>query len=440
MPHTGLGKRSAVRGRWLIGASLVFLAPDAASANGFQIPTGSPDWTANAFAGTAAKGYDAGSAWTNPAAMTLLDSSELDAGLNVIIPHAEFNGSNVIGPTTTPGSTGGNAGQTGITPGIEGVWSATPRLKFGLAVEVPFGERTLYPSNFVGRYQAEVSSISDIEIGLSAAYRLTDHISLGAGPVLDSFQARLTNAINIGSVAALTGDPASDINGSDWAAGYHLGALYAFDEHVRVGLDYRSRINEGIAGKQSIFVPPTLAALSPTTAALLAAGNTDASAKTTLPDVLTLGFYADLTPEWSVMATAEWTHWSALQQLSVTGANGTSEALALRFHSTWFGSVGANYRPHWAPKLVLQAGIGFDESPVDNSTRSPRLPVQNEVPLGVGFTYTVLPSVSLQFAYLHAFGVGDGAVSFSNSPSAGTLVGSYATSVDVVSVGSKWIF
>ena len=42
---------------------------------GFQVRAGSPDWTANAFAGMAAKGYDASTAWSNPAAMTLLPDS-----------------------------------------------------------------------------------------------------------------------------------------------------------------------------------------------------------------------------------------------------------------------------------------------------------------------------------------------------------------------------
>jgi long-chain fatty acid transport protein len=440
MPQAGLYSRQGIRATWVVAAPLAMFAPGAALANGFQVRTGSPDWTANAFAGIGAKGYDAGSAWNNPAAMTLLDNSEVDTGLNVIMPHTEFSGSNFIGPITVPGSTGGDAGQTAVTPGLEAVWSTTPRLKFGLAVEVPFGLRTVYPSNFVGRYQANVSSISDLQIGLSVAYRLTDHLSVGAGPILDTFQARLTNAINTGPTAALTGDPAIDIHGSDWSAGYHFGALYEFNQNVRAGIDYRSRFNEGVSGQQSIFIPPTLAALSPATARLLAAGNTDASTRVTLPDVLTLSLYADLSEEWSVMATAQWTHWSVLQELSVIGANGASEALPLKFRSTWFGSVGANYHPHWAPKLMLQTGVGFDQSPVDNATRSPRLPTRNDIPLGVGLAYAFRPDVSIQLAYLHEFSVGDSGTSFSNGPTAGILLGSYSNSVNVVSVGSRWIF
>ncbi|HJS84142.1 MAG TPA: outer membrane protein transport protein [Acetobacteraceae bacterium] len=440
MPLTTLFPCRPAHAALLLVAPLLALLPTAAHSAGFQLRTGSPDWSANAFAGMAAKGYDAGTAWTNPAGMTLLDRSEIDTGLNAIFPSARFSGQDLIGPVPVPGSQGGNAAEFGLTPSLEGVWSYAPRLKFGLAVEAPFGLRTTYPADFVGRYQANVSSVSDIEIGLSAAFRINQHLSLGAGPIFDAFQTRLTNAINIGPVSALTGDPAIDIHGSDWALGYHLGVLYEINPHVRLGLDYRSRINHQLSGAQSIFVPPLLARASPATAALLAARNTSATAKATLPDILTLSYYADLSEEWSLMATAQWTHWSLLQQVTVVGANGQTESLALKFRSTWFASVGANYHPRWAPRLTLQAGTGFDRSPVDNTTRSPRIPARAGVPLGVGLTYAVLPNTSLQLAYLHEFYVRESGVDFSSTPSAGRIIGSYASHADVVSVGAKMMF
>jgi long-subunit fatty acid transport protein len=74
-------------GIWL-ATGYIALLPEVAGAAGFQVRTGSPDWTANAFAGMAAKGYDASTAWSNPAAMTLLPDSELASGLNAIVPSA----------------------------------------------------------------------------------------------------------------------------------------------------------------------------------------------------------------------------------------------------------------------------------------------------------------------------------------------------------------
>src|SRR5262249_28602638 len=155
---------------------------------------GSPDWIANAFAGMAAKGYDASTAWSNPAAMTLLPDNELAGGLNGIVPYTRFAGENLVGSLPTPGVSGGNAATAGAAASLAGVWSVSPDFKLGFSLEDPFGQRQSYPFDWVGRYQALVSSVTDIELGLVTAYRINEHISLGVGPIVDYFQARLTNA------------------------------------------------------------------------------------------------------------------------------------------------------------------------------------------------------------------------------------------------------
>jgi long-chain fatty acid transport protein len=416
------------------------LLPEIAVAAGFQVRTGSPDWTANAFAGMAAKGYDASTAWSNPAAMTLLPDSELAGGLNVIVPSARFSGENLVGPFPTPGQTGGNDATAAATTSLAGVWSASQDLKFGFSLEAPFGQRLSYPFNFVGRYQSLVSSVTDIELGMVAAYRINEHISIGGGPIVDYFQPRLTSAINTGPTAALTGDPIADIHAHDWSAGYHLGTLYEFDSRLRTGIDYRSRIRNQLEGEQGVSFSPLLATLNPPLAAQLAAASTDVHTSVTLPDVLTVSAVWDVSPQWSGLATVEWTDWSLLQQVSIIGANGQTTTMPLQLRNTWLGSVGTNYRPGSIQGLMLQAGLGFDESAVTDSTRSPRLPARSNIILGLGFTYEILPSASLQASFLHEFGVGPNGISYSASPSAGVLIGSYDTSVTVISVGFNWRF
>jgi long-chain fatty acid transport protein len=413
----------------------IALLPEVANAAGFQVRAGSPDWTANAFAGMAAKGYDASTAWSNPAAMTLLPDNELAGGLNAIVPMTQFTGENLVGSIPTPGIIGHNDATAGVAASLAGVWNASQDLKVGFSLEDPFGQRLSYPYDFFGRYQSLVSSVTDIELGMVAAYRINEHISIGAGPIVDYFEARLTSAINTGPTAALTGDPIADIHAHNWSAGYHLGALLEFAPQLRAGIDYRSRIGEQLDGEQRISIPPLIGALSPPAAALLDAGNTRVATNITLPDVLTTSGVWDISPEWSGLVTLMWTDWSLLQQLSINGDNGQTTTLPLRLRNTWLGSVGANYRPGSIPGLMLQAGLGFDESAATDSTRSPRLPGRSNVILGLGFTYDILPNTSLQASFLHEFGVGQNAISYSNSPSAGVLIGSYNTSATVVGLG-----
>src|SRR3954469_20789804 len=182
--------------------------PAPVHASGFELREGSADWMANAFAGDTAKAYDASTVWSNPAGMVRLGGNELDASINGIFPRSTFSGANFFGPQlTTTGTTGGNLVQSAATAGIYGVLSLTPDFKLGIGAGAPFGQRVANPANFVGRYHSIVSSISDEAFTLSAAYRINSHISIGGGPVIDVFNARLTQAVNIGPVGTLTGAP-----------------------------------------------------------------------------------------------------------------------------------------------------------------------------------------------------------------------------------------
>ncbi|MDE2516902.1 MAG: outer membrane protein transport protein [Rhodospirillales bacterium] len=407
----------------------------AAHASGAQVRPGDPDWAANAFAGMAAKAYDASTAWSNPAGMTELSTTEVDLGLNGLFTNITFSGSNLLGGKPIAGSDGGNAGGALITPSFAAVWAVTPRLRLGLAVETPFGDSVVYPSDFVGRYQAGVSSIRDIEIGPVIAYRLSPSLSVGGGPIIDHFAARLTTAINTGPTAALTGDPALDVSSGDWSVGYHLGVLWKPLADWRFGIDYRSRIRNAMEGTQSVFIPPLLAALSPPAAGALAALATPVRTVITVPDVLTLGAVWQINPHLAALGTVQWTDWAVIPSIAINGLNGSQQTLQLHFHASWMGSVGLNWSPASVPGLMLQMGTGLDESPATDASRTPRLPTMNEALLGFGAQYAVSPAVTLKASFLHEFGFGPGGVNYSATPSAGILNGIYSTGVSVVGVG-----
>lgn len=209
---------------------------------------------------------------------------------------------------------------------------------------------------------------------------------------------------------------------------------------MRFGVDYWSRNTEPAGGSQSVSVSPLLAILSPATAGLLAAQNTDVQTRVALPDVLTLSAVWDVNAERSALATFQWTDWSLLQQLSIVGANSQTTTLPLSLHGTWLGALGANYRPAWAPGLMLQAGLAFDESATTDATRSPELPGRDTVKLGLGFSYAIPPNAQLQFAFLRDFGIGPNVINYSANPIAGVLSGTYTTNANVVSLGATWRF
>jgi long-chain fatty acid transport protein len=410
-----------------------------ALASGFALREGDADWMANAFAGDTAKAYNASTAFANPAGMVRLNDNEITAALNYIGPTANFSGQNLVGPFPTSGTTGGNLSQDVVVPGAYGVWSYSDKLKFGFAVSSPFGERIANPGNFVGRYQSVVSSISDINISLSAAYAFDEHFSIGGGPVIDYLEARLTQAINLGQLSTVFGDPSADLHGHDTSAGFDVGLLYQVDPNLRFGLNYRSAIVHSITGTQGVFTPPLLAAAVPQVGAALQSQVSLATTKITLPDNVTLGAYWQINPQWAVMSDTSWTHWSLVDKLVISTRSPLAAGTTINenFRDTYQIAVGTSYRV--LPQLLLQTGFDYDESPVRNSTRTTRIPDSDRYELAIGATYSVLPNLDVTAAYAHIF-FGPAKINSSASLTAGTITGNYSTQADTFAIGATLKF
>jgi long-chain fatty acid transport protein len=417
-------------------AGYIIAYPNRLRAAGFELREGSADWMANAFAGDTAKAYDASTVWSNPAGMVRLDRNEVDGSIDGIFPSITFSGANFVGPgTTTSGTTSGNLIQSAASGGVYGLWSLTPDFKLGFAADAPFGQRVTNPSSFVGRYQSIVSSISDEAFTISAAYKINEQWSIGGGPVLDVFSARLTQAVNTGPLAAL-GDPVVDLHGSDVSAGFNLGVLYQPTQDLRFGLDYRSRIRHDIDGSQSVFIPTAISAFAPPVTAALAAQNSSAATSITLPDSVTAGLYWQASTQLALLADLSWTDWSLLKSIDVTPSSpaATPTTIAENWRNTFAVSVGANYRV--TRELLLQGGIGFDESPVSDSNRTSRIPDSNRYLIGIGAQYDILPNVTLQVAYAHVF-FDSAPVTTQASATSGVLVGTYSNTANTASLGVK---
>ena len=106
--------------------------------------------------------------------MTRLDWNETDLSFSLIAPSSSFSGSNTFATgQVTSGSQGGNALEPIVVPSAFGVWNFSGDLKFGRDAVFAIRSADRIFQDFVGRYQSLVSSISQVEVSLSAAYRMT---------------------------------------------------------------------------------------------------------------------------------------------------------------------------------------------------------------------------------------------------------------------------
>jgi long-chain fatty acid transport protein len=410
-----------------------------ALASGFALREGDADWMANAFAGDTAKAYNASTAFANPAGMVRLNDNEITAAINYIAPTVSFSGQNRVGPFPTSGTNGGNLSEDVLVPGTYGVWSYSDKLKFGFAVSAPFGQRISNGGDFVGRYQSVVSSISDINVSLSAAYAFDEHFSIGGGPVIDYFEARLTQATNLGQLSAVFGDPSADLHGHDTAPGFDIGMMYQVDPNLRFGLNYRSAIVHAITGTQGVFTPPLLAAAVPQVGALLRSQVSLATTKITLPDNVTFGAYWQVNPRWAVMADTSWTHWSLVDNIVISPQSPLAAGTTVveNFRDTYQISIGTSYRV--IPSLLLQTGFMYDESPERDANRTTRIHDSDRYVLAMGATYSVLPNLDVTAAYAHVF-FGSANINSSASLTAGTISGHYSTQANTFAIGATLKF
>jgi long-chain fatty acid transport protein len=189
---------------------------------------------------------------------------------------------------------------------------------------------------------------------------------------------------------------------------------------TRVGLSYRSEIDYTLDGDASFsdFSP----------------ANGDIEADTTLPDSASLSLFHKLGPRWELLADITWTGWSDFEELAIYYKNGPLLSYTpeewddiLRY------SLGATW--HMDDKLSLRAGLAYDEAPVSDKYRTPRIPDGARTWVAIGGQYRVSRQGVLDFGYAHLF-VEDSDL---NSPAPGTipftpvLTGSYDNSVDIIS-------
>jgi long-chain fatty acid transport protein len=358
----------------------------------------------NAYAGAAAAAEDASTVWWNPAGMSRLPRGKhLLLGGHAIVPSTEFsNGASVPAALqTTNNGNGGDAGEAAFVPNVFYAMDLNPAWSIGVGVNVPFGLKTEYDNNWVGRFQGISSEVKTININPSISYRLSERASIGFGVSYQFGEIDLETAVNISALAGGALGPnvearnKTSIDGDAW--GFNIGALFDVGPATRVGVHYRSSLSYDQDGTTSFSnVPPALAA-NP----LLSSGNVRLEFDT--PATLSFSAAHRVNNQLELLADATWTEWSKIDRLPIVRTSGplsgqALDTLTFNFDDTWRVAIGANYK--WSGPWTLRAGVAFDQSPVPNAeTRTVRLPDEDRYWLSLGATYQMSKVSRFDFGY-----------------------------------------
>lgn len=402
----------------ILSAALL-ATPMMSNAAGFALIEQSGSGMGNAYAGAAAVAEDASTIYFNPAGMTYVEGTQVVGALHLIRPRGEFNNEGSVAGQGRPlGGEGGDIGDLAFVPNFYYKRDISETMKFGLGVGAPFGLKTEYDKNWLGRFQGIKSDLKTVNINPALAFKVNDQLSVGFGINAMWIQAELTSAVNL--VAA---ERTSKVKGDDWGFGYNLGAIYQITEATRLGLAYRSKVDQHLKGdvKFSVSGGPT--------------PNGDVNAEVTLPETLSLSSFTKLNDTWDLLADVTWTKWSRFRELAVYRDSGALlTSTPENWNNTMRYSIALNYK--YSDTLKLRAGLAYDEEAIDDEFRTVRIPGNDRKWLALGAGWQATPNTKLDISYAHLF-ISDPSIDDNQTtvvPGRGRVTGDYDASVDMVSV------
>ncbi len=411
-------------------ALLAALAADSALASGFQIRESSTKAGGRAYSGTAVASNDTATVSGNPAAMVNTDGLLVQAGVGVIDLNADFTGSGatVLG-TSLSGGMGGDPGSPKVVPSlgvIVPMKGALEGLTLGASITAPFGSGTEYESGWIGRYNATETDLKTADLTLSAAVQITPALSAGVGLIFERAEVTLGKDLPLGVMlaaglgnAALASIPDGNVsigagnNSIGWVAGFQ----FRPNERFALGYSHRSEIEHNFEGNADFTTPASFQALQPgfvsmaatpgLSAAqqqqLLVLGNgfvdTTGRARFVTPTVDTLSVMVGVHERVKLYGEVQRTGWSSLQNVHIDFGNAYQPASREDFHwkDTMFYSLGADFLLN--ERFTLRAGIGHDESPTNNTDRTPRLPDNDRQLFSLGLSWHATPKLTVDASF-----------------------------------------
>jgi long-chain fatty acid transport protein len=451
-------------GSFMLSSVLSLGSFSTAYASGFALIEVNASGQGNAYAGASAHTNNASTIFFNPAGMMNLQGEQLSFATHAIDPSADFDNDGsalpaVLGPLGGP-LTGDDddGGETAFVANFYWVKPINDDMSFGIGVNTPFGLKTEYDDDWVGRYHGILSDLKTLNFNPSLGYRVNDNLSIGGGLNVMLAKVHLTNAIDFGSfclAAAGAGtcvpggatpqdaDGKADLEGDnydDLGVGFNVGLTYMISKQTTIGVAYRSEVDINVEGDADFRLPdnPTVQGVVGMTPLFV---DTDLKADVTLPASFSVSL-AHQVNKFTWLTDITWTGWSSFDELRIEYDNPAQpdSVTTEDWDDTMRYSVGLDYQ--YSDTLILRTGLAFDETPVPNAEkRTPRLPGNDRTWVSLGLTYIASSAISFDVGYSHLF-IDDAKIDNTLESSVptlnSTLTGEYDADVDIISAQLNW--
>lgn len=362
-------------------------------AAGFQLSEQSAIQMGRAMAGAGIVGDDLSAVHYNPAGMTLLSGTRMQATGTWVAVNLDYESRD--GSVTENGRLKGQTIPAGfITHQInDSLWA-------GLGLTVPYGMGTEFDENWGGMDRGTESMILTFDINPNLAWKVNDKLSVGGGISLQYAKAELGFGFDVPSVKTVAH---ANVKGDSWAWGWNVGMMFQPVETVRVGLAYRSHIAHNADGHTTLDINGMRSLTS------------DMKVRIKTPDTITLSATWEATDALRLSGTARWSKWSNFKSLSLDNSGFDNQMVDLiasdhstitnNWDDTWFFSVGADYKLNG--QWTVRGGVAYDQGPVENQYRMAVIPDTDRVWFSGGASYKYTDNLTFDFGATYIKGVGD---------------------------------
>lgn len=389
-------------------------------AAGFQLAESSATGLGRAFAGEAAMADNPAVQGRNPAMLSYLEGRQISAGAIYVMPDVDATGRVSLASPLLPQPITMNADALDVADN-----AAVPNFYYsnqlndswtwGLALNSNYGLSTELPAAHAASIFGNKTAITTVELNTNIAYRIDERFTVGAGlrGVYGDGEIGASVPGWIEGVRAIPGLPAEvtsrlpaagtelkHLEGDDFGYGWQVGASWQINPDHRLGIAYHSHVELDLDGQARGLV--------------YTGGNAevDGYLPLELPAFAELASYHQLTDNWAMHASINWTDWSVFNKLVAyfpgeqkpVGGLESDLVKEENFKDNWRFALGTSYQLN--NEWLLRAGVGLDKTAVDDEYRTITIPDTDRLwfSVGAGYAPSKNLTVDLGLTYIRAHG------------------------------------
>ncbi|WP_199189176.1 outer membrane protein transport protein [Photobacterium sp. GB-27] len=378
-----------------------------ALAAGFQLAEYSATGLGRAFAGEAAMADNASAQFRNPAMLTYLEGTQISVGAIYVDPNIDVKGNLQLNDQTIDQTESRDIANSAVIPNFYISRQLNDKATLGLAFGTNFGMRTELGTQFTASLFGNQAEVHTVEINPNLGYKINDQFSVGAGVryimAKGHFGAALPSVLpaTVSGMLSpqqkyiydqgLAGKNLKYMEGEDNAWGWQAGAAWQINPANRIGVSYRSAVDLNLSGHASglAYNNQTLPGSLPLE----------------LPASAEIATFHQLTDQWAIHTSINWTDWSSFEKLEANipalGSHSNDLIKEENWKDNYRFAIGTTYQVN--SKLALRSGIAYDMAAVDEAHRTQTIPETDRTWLSIGAGYQWSKNLTLDAGLTYVY-------------------------------------